>query len=88
MKIYVLGSFVLNVNYLQSEKNLPIFHYGVNKSMVLCTYCIHVSARPPKLDALVGLSLRGRGKVLLVLLLQVGILKTCSLFSCSLALLL
>lgn len=81
MKIYVLGSFVLRVNYLQSEKNIAIFHCGVKKSMVvlLCTYYIHVSARPPKLDAFVGLSLCGRGKVLLVLLLQVGVLKTCSL---------
>lgn len=54
----------------------------VNKSMVvlLCTsYCIHVSARPPKLDALVGLPLHGRRKVLLVLLLQAKVLKTYSL---------
>lgn len=46
--------------------------------VLLCTsHCIHVSARPPKLDTLT--ELHGRGKVLLVLLLQVGVLKTHSL---------
>lgn len=36
--------------------------------VVLCTsYYVHVSARPPKLDALVREPLYGRGKVLLVL---------------------
>lgn len=28
MVIYVLGSFVFKVNYLQREKSMPIFHYG------------------------------------------------------------